>query len=226
MSEFLALPRERIQVVRPGVDAATYRPAGPRARTPFRIGFLSRVSPAKGLDILVEAFILLSKSRPGNDAVLSVAGEASGSNGRFLNGLRERIAAAGLTGRFEYLGEVGLEEKVRFLRSLSVFCLPSRFAEQRAMACLEAMAAGVPAVAARLGVFPELFGITKGGILVPVEDPSAVAKALVSLMDDPERADEMGRAAAEGVARHFSAESMTAQTLAIYEDALKAQSKS
>jgi glycosyltransferase involved in cell wall biosynthesis len=226
MSEFLAVPRERIEVVRPGVEALRYRPAGGRVRAPFRIGFLSRVSPAKGLDILVEAFILLEKRRPGKDMVLSVAGEVSRSNSRFLARLRERIASAGLTERFEYHGEVGLEEKVRFLRSLSVFCLPSRYAEQRAMACLEAMAAGVPAVAPRLGLFPELIGLTGGGLLTPVEDPAAVAEALAALMDDPDRADQMGRAAAEGVARHFSSEAMTARTLAIYEDALKAQSKS
>ena len=67
---------------------------------------------------------------------------------------------------------------MRFLQSLSVFCLPSRYAEQRAMACLEAMAAGVPVVAPRLGLFPELIGLTGGGLLVPVEDPAAVAEAL------------------------------------------------
>jgi len=226
MSEFLAVPRGRIQVVRPGVESATYRPAGGRVREPFRIGFLSRVSPAKGLDILVEAFILLAQRRPGKDMALSVAGEVIGSNSRFLARLRERIAAAGLTERFEYLGEVGLAEKVRFLQSLSVFCLPSRYAEQRAMACLEAMAAGVPAVVPRLGLFPELIGLTGGGVLAPVEDAGAFADALASLMDDPDRADRMGRAASEGVARHFSAEAMTARTLAIYEDALKAQSRS
>ncbi len=222
MSEFLAVPRERIQVVRPGVEALRYRPAGGRVRAPFRIGFLSRVSPAKGLDILVEAFILLEKRRPGKDMALSVAGEVTRPNSGFLDRLRERIASAGLTERFEYLGEVGLEEKVRFLQSLSVFCLPSRYAEQRAMACLEAMAAGVPAVAPRLGLFPELFGLTGGGLLVPAADPAAVAEALAALMDDPDRADEMGRAASEGIARLFSSEAMTARTLAIYEETLRA----
>jgi glycosyltransferase involved in cell wall biosynthesis len=223
MSEFLAVPRERIEVVRPGVEALRFSPAGSRARAPFRVGFLSRVSPAKGLDILVEAFILLEKRRPGKDMVLSVAGEVTGPNGRFLGRLRERIASAGLTERFEYLGEIGLEEKVRFLRSLSVFCLPSRYAEQRAMACLEAMAAGVPAVVPRLGLFPELIGLTGGGLLAPVEDAAAFADALAALLDDPDRADRMGRAASEGIARRFSAEAMTTRTLAIYEEALKAQ---
>jgi len=157
--------------------------------------------------------------------MLSVAGEVTGPNSRFLGRLRERIASAGLTDRFEYLGEIGLEEKVRFLRSLSVFCLPSRYAEQRAMACLEAMAAGVPAVVPRLGLFPELIGLTGGGLLAPAEDAAAFADALAALLDDPDRADRMGRAASEGIARHFSAEAMTSRTLAIYEEALKAQAK-
>ena len=222
MSAFLAVPRERIRVVRSGIELTPYRASGPRVREPFRIGFLSRVSPAKGLDILVEAFVLLEQNRPGR-AVLSVAGGTAGPNKDFLNRLRARIASAGLTDRFEYFGEVDLAGKARFLRNLSVFCLPSRYAEQRAVACLEAMAAGVPVVVPRLGLFPELIALTSGGALVPVEDPPAVAAALASLMDDPERADRMGQSAAEGVARHFSAELMTAQTLAIYEEALAAQ---
>ena len=87
------------------------------------------------------------------------------------------------------------------------------------MACLEAMAAGVPVVVPKLGLFPELIALTGGGVLVPVEDPAAVAAALAGLMDDPDAADRMGRSAAEGVARYFSAQAMTEQTLAIYERA-------
>ena len=218
MSDFLSVPRERVRVVRSGIELEPYRSGGPRAREPFRVGFLSRVSPAKGVDILVEAFILLEQRRPGR-AVLSVAGEAAGSNKRLLRQLRSRLASQGLADRFEYHGEVDLAGKARFLKSLSAFCLPSRYAEQRAMACLEAMAAGVPVVVPKLGLFPELIALTGGGVLVPVEDPAAVAAALAGLMDDPDGADRMGRSAAEGVARYFSAQAMTEQTLAIYERA-------
>ncbi len=219
MAEFLAVPRERVHVVRPGLEPGPYRPSGPRVREPFRIGFLSRVTPAKGLDILVDAFIMLEEMRPGR-ATLSVAGEVAGVHRGFLRGLRRRVASAGLADRFEYLGEVDLAGKAALLRSLSVFCLPSRYAEQRAMACLEAMAAGVPVVVPAAGLFPELVDLTGGGVLVPVEDADAVAQVLAGLMDDPDGADRMGRAASEGVAEHFSAEAMADRTLHAYERAL------
>ncbi len=219
MAEFLDVPRERVHVVRPGVEPETYRPSGQRVREPFRIGFLSRVTPAKGLDILVDAFVMLERMRPGR-ATLSVAGEVAGVHRGFLRGLKRRVASAGLADRFEYLGEVDLAGKAALLRSLSVFCLPSRFAEQRAMACLEAMAAGVPVVVPALGLFPELVDLTGGGVLVPVEDAEAVAHALAGLMDDPDGADRMGRAAAQGVVEHFSADAMADRTLSAYERAL------
>jgi glycosyltransferase involved in cell wall biosynthesis len=219
MSEFLSVPRERVQVVRAGIEFGPYRAAGPRVREPFRIGFLSRVTPAKGLDILVEAFALLERMRPGR-ATLSVAGEVAGVHRGFLRRLRRRMASEGLTGRFEYLGEVDMAGKAALLRSLSAFCLPSRYAERRAVACLEAMAAGVPVVVPSIGLFPELIALTGGGTLVPVEDAGAVAQALAALMDDPDGADRMGQAAAEGVAAHFSADAMAEQTLRAYERAL------
>lgn len=146
MSEFLAVPRDRIRVIRPGIECAHY--VGPRQNTqePFRIGFLSRLSPAKGLDILVEAFILLERERPGS-FMLCAAGEVRGPNAKFLARLRLRLADAGLADRFEYVGEPGFEEKVRFLKNCSVFCVPTRHPEQDGIAYLEAMAAGVPVMA-------------------------------------------------------------------------------
>jgi len=219
MSGFLAVPRKRIRVVRPGIELGSFSAPGRRPRAPFRIGFLSRVSPAKGLDILVEAFILLEWKRPGR-SVLSVAGEVSGPNKRFMKGLRARIASVGLADRFECLGEVDLAGKAHFLKSLSAFCLPSRYAEQRAVACLEALAVGVPVVVPRLGLFPELLQVTGGGVLVPVEDPPAVADALAAMMDDPTRWDARGHRAAKAVALHFSADAMTTRTLAVYQEAL------
>jgi glycosyltransferase involved in cell wall biosynthesis len=84
------------------------------------------------------------------------------------------------------------------------------------------MAAGLPVVVPALGLFPELIALTGGGVAVPAEHPSAVAAALAGLMDEPDGADRMGRAAAEGVARHFSAETMAEQTLTVYERVLAA----
>ncbi len=224
MSQFLDVPRDRVRVIRPGIECEHYAGPGRGTQEPFRIGFLSRLSPAKGFDILVEAFILLERERPGT-VVLCAAGEVRGPNTKFLAGLRSRLAREGLADRFEYAGELDFEEKVRFLKNCSVFCVPTRYPEQDGIAYLEAMAAGVPVVAPEIGQLPELVQITGGGLLVPPENPEAIAKAISRLCDDPVNAREMGTAAAAVVAREFSADRMTDETLAAYEEALDAQAK-
>ncbi len=209
MSEFLAVPRERIRVVRTGVDTALFAPAVERTRDPFRIGFLSRLSRGKGIDLLCEAFRIAAR-RCGGRVVLSVAGQMLGPNKRLWKGLMKGLAADGLADRVACVGAPDLAGKVAFLRSLSVFC--------------------VPAVGTAGGVFPELIELTGGGLIVPAGDAAAaagdaeaLASAICELHDDPGRADEMGRNAAEGVAAHFSADRMVDQTLSAYEACISAR---
>ena len=213
MADVLQVPRVRVGVVRAGLDPAPYRPAGPRPREPFTIGMLSVIIPAKGLDLLVEAFRVLVRER-GRDARLRVAGKVL--NARYWREVAGRIAAAGLGDRFEHVGEVDFAGKVEFLRRCSVFCLPTRIQEARGMAVMEAMAAGVPVVVPDHGVFPELVARTGGGILVPAVDPLSLAGALERLMGAPDEADQLGRLAAEGIARHHSAAGMAAAVMEEY----------
>ena len=221
MSRFLAVPRDRVRVIRPGIECEHY--AGPRQdpQEPFRVGFLSRLSPEKGFDILVEAFILLERERPGC-TVLSAAGEARGPSAKLLARLRSRLADAGLADRFDYAGELDFEQKVRFLKTCSVFCVPTRYPEQDGIAYLEALAAGVPVVAPEIGQLPELVKLTGGGFLVPPESPEAIAEAVARLLDDPDGARRMSANAAQVVARDFSADRMTDDVLTAYNEALHA----
>ena len=223
MSEFLAVERERIRVVRPGVDVNSYRPVGRRVRNPFRVGFLSRVSPAKGIDLLFEAFCRLNDGRSDAaptcaDTFLAVAGQIGGGNRKLWGELRSRLDQCGLADRLEYAGEPDFPGKVRFLRSCSVFCLPSRFPERRGIACIEALAAGVPVVLPDRGVFRQMVELTGGGLLTPPDDAEALAHALSTLRDNPDRADESGRRGAAGAEQHFSATEMVDNTLKAYED--------
>ena len=99
--------------------------------------------------------------------------------------------------------------------------MPSRFPEQRAIACLEALSAGVPLVVPNQGVLPEVIALTGGGILVPPEDPEALARAVEKALDDAEAHRDMAHAAFEGVRRHFSAERMAAETVSAYQAVLE-----
>ncbi|MBI3910146.1 MAG: glycosyltransferase family 4 protein [Armatimonadetes bacterium] len=201
MAAFLDVPRNRFRVVHAGVDVDAYRPAAPRHTDPFTIGYLSGINPAKGLDLLVEAFRLLVHERQ-RDVRLRVAGKALDAD--YWRTINRRIRSAGLVSRFEYCGEVDFTRKRDFLHACSLFSVPSRAAEPRGIAALEAMAAGVPAVLPDAGVFPEMVALTGGGVLFPLGDATGLAAAIVRLMDNPESADSLGRAGAEGVARHYA----------------------
>jgi glycosyltransferase involved in cell wall biosynthesis len=115
------------------------------------------------------------------------------------------------------LGDVRPVEPIT--AKLVVLVLPS-IAEGLPGALFEAGALGVPVVATAVGGIPEVVvdGVT--GILVPPQDPAALADAIASLLDDPERARAMGEAGRQRVEQHFTVERMVAETLALYEELL------
>lgn len=211
---YLQADLERLQVIHAGVDTDTYRPVGPRPRDPFTIGYLSVINPAKGLDLLVHAFIELVRDRK-RDARLRIAGKVLDAS--FWHGIKLDIERAGLQDRVDVLGEVDTDGKMDFLRGISVFVQPSRQHEARAMAALEAQACGVPLIAPSRGVFPEMLNLTKGGILVPKADEHAITDALESLMDNPDDADVWGQSARAGVVEHYGAPRQAEEMEAAYE---------
>ncbi len=221
MADYLAVPAERVKAIRMGIDAESYRNPGPRHQHPFTLGYLSVITPGKGLDLLVEAFRQLVNEEQRN-VLLRVAGKVL--NRHYWKQITDTVAASALSPRFEYLGEVDLAGKVEFLRRCSAFSLPTRLAEMRGTAVAEALATSVPTVVSDVGVFPEMISLTGGGILVPTEDPAGLADAISQLMDNPEQADRMGRAGANGIARYYTQDQMVDETLVAFHDVLAAQS--
>lgn len=218
MVEYLGVPADRVRVVRAGIDAAAFHTDAPRVTTPFTIGYLSVITPAKGLDLLVDAFSTLVKQ--GRDVELRVAGRVL--NKGYWETIEKRIRDDGLSGRFEFLDEVDLAGKVDFLQRCSVFVLPSRIAESRGMVVMEAMAAGAPVIVPDAGIFPEMLARTGGGVLFPPGDADALAREIARLLDNPQTADQLARQGAMGAAQYYSAERMTEETLFEYERLLAA----
>jgi len=214
MAGFLAVPPERLAVIHPGIDLSAQVLAA-RPPAPFTVGYLSVITPGKGLDLLVEAVGRLSAA--GRDVRLCVAGAPR--NPGYWRAVRRGIAT-GLTGRVEVLGEIDHHAKQAFFRRISAFVLPSRFRAARGMAALEAQAAGVPVVVPAAGIFPEMLALTRGGILVPPDDAAALAAALARLQDDPAAAAAYARQAAAGVARHFAAPRIAEQIQQVFTNLL------
>ena len=131
--------------------------------------------------------------------------------------LEARAQELGLGERARFLGE--RDDVPRLLAASDAFTLSS-LSEGVSMALLEAMAAGLPVAATRVGGTPEVVLPGQTGLLVPPQDPQALAKALGGLLSDPELARRMGSAGAARVEEHFSLAAMSRAYAELFRQAL------
>jgi glycosyltransferase involved in cell wall biosynthesis len=155
----------------------------------------------KGLDILLDAWDLIRRQRPNSPWLLLLVG-----TGRSTSELRRRVSGVP---SIRWINRYVLDrhELWRYLSAGDVYTLPSRH-EGFAVAPIEAMACGLPIVAADASGVPDLLGRGEdgGGLIVPRENPAALASALLRVLDDPELARELGARARRRAEREFSLE--------------------
>lgn len=222
MTARAALPPERVHVVYNGILLDGYREAAPIAPPVPTLGYLARMCPPKGLETLVEAFILLRKNDGLKDLRLRVAGAKTAADEPFVARLQARMSAEGIgSDAVEFLPNISRAEKIDFLRSLSVLSVPATYGESFGLYVIEALAAGVPVVQPRHAVFPELLAETGGGVLCEPDDPRSLAAALEDLLCHPERARALGQEGRRNVFEKFSVEKMALNALHIYAQAGK-----
>lgn len=210
MRQRLGLPEEKLHVVHTGIPTDDYAPAPAPPPAPT-LGFLERICEAKGADLVVDAYLRLRGEIP--DLRLRLAGGWSPQDEAFVGRLRGRLAESG-----ELLGNLVGRERMDFLRSLSVLCVPARHAEAFGTYLLEALATGVPVVLPRRGAFPELVEATGGGVLYDPEAPDALTGALRSLLTDPPRARRLAEAGREAVLAAFDTRHSAGKFMAIVEE--------
>jgi glycosyltransferase involved in cell wall biosynthesis len=132
----------------------------------------------KGIDILLDAMALLVRDRP--HLPLKIAGRGKDAQ-RIAAMIRER----GLESSAELIANPSPGQVNALMAGALAMVMPSRF-EGFGMVAAEAMAAGIPVVAAGVDSVPDVVG-EEGGVLVPREDPAATARAIAALLDAPER---------------------------------------
>lgn len=214
MAEWLGVPRDRVVTIRAGIDPEGYANPQSVVREPFTVGYLSVIHARKGLDLLVEAWSRLVLEQ-GRDVRLLVAGKVM--DRAYWKRIMAATSRPELRRAFEFLGEVDRRGKIEMLHRCSVFCVPSRIAESRGVATMEAQAAGVPVVVPNAGVYPEMLALTGGGLLHEPDSVRSIAERLAQIMDDAAAARAMSQAASKGIANHFGADTMVEKTLALFE---------
>ena len=208
-------------VVMHGIDVETFRPAEPGEARPAPlppagrlVGCFGRIRTQKGTDVFVDAMLRVLPDRP--DVTAVVLGRATAEHQGFLEELKARVAAAGLSDRILFPGEVGPTETAPWYRALDLFIAPQRW-EGFGVTPLEAMASGVPVVATTVGAFSELVEDGRTGTLIPQGDVDAMADAAARWLDDPRGLKSAGAASRERVTRLFSMQAEAKGINAVYE---------
>ena len=218
-SEF-RLPAERLTFVPHGdylflAEAASSPPrpddvcSSSEAAEP-RVLFFGYILPQKGLADLLEAFRIVANVIP--TARLCIAGQPAEDFAPY----QAQIESLTLQDHVEtHLGYVPLEAMGKFFRAAQVVALPYRSASQSGV-LLGAYAFGRPVVATHCGGLAEYVKPGRTGLLVPVADPQALAKALTELLSDPERCSRMGEEARVWSQTEFSWNRIATLTVGSY----------
>ncbi len=204
-----------IEVVHNGIRLEDY-PAAPAQDSAHPvIGYFARMTRDKGVELFVEAFIHLAKDLGNTTARASIGGAATAGDLPLIDTLQRRLASAGLADRVTWATNLSREDKLAFLRSLSLFSVPVLYREAFGLYVVEAMACGVPVVQPDASSFPEIIAAGGGGVCVPPKDARALAHAWQLLLADEPRRRALGTAARLSVEKHFSAGTMSAQFMQV-----------
>lgn len=212
MAQRLKLPAGRVKVIHNGISLEGYgETPNAKRQTPDSptVGYFARMCREKGLDLLVETFIELKRRNAVPNLKLKVGGGCGPGDEPFVAQLKKHLRRAGCLDDVEFHPNLTREQKVAFLRSLSVFSVPALYGEGFGLYLIEALAAGVPVVQPRHAAFPELVEATGGGVIAEA-NAAALATAIESLLLDPARLKALSEAGRSAVRGRFTIEQMAA----------------
>jgi len=179
-----------------GVDVAALKSAVPLQGYPKpgkSVLFLGRFDePRKGMAVLLAALPVLVERFPDIEILIVGRGDED----------KLRDEAGELATHLTFLGQVTDEEKASALRSVDVYCAPHTGGGSFGIVLVEAMAAETAVVASDLDAFRRVLADGEAGLLVPVEDPAALAEALIAVLQDDDVRSRYVEAASAAVRRY------------------------
>jgi glycosyltransferase involved in cell wall biosynthesis len=217
-------PPEKLRVILNGIDFDRVKVSGPDAAARVRREFgaenawllliVARLHPEKGYEYLFDALPEI-KRRATRPVVLLVAGR-----GTFEEQYRKRVRDLGCENEVRFLGF--RNDAADLMAAADLLVQPS-VAEAFGLVLSEALYLGTPVVSTRVGGIPEIVDDGIDGVLVPPADSSALADAVVLLLEDPERRMAMSGAGREKVISRFQFQAMMRSYEAVYEEFLSGE---
>ncbi len=224
LATYPAVPADRVRVIRNGIDTAEYAP-DPGTDVLRRYGvdpgrpaviFVGRITRQKGLPVLLRASAHLD---PAAQLVLCAGQPDTEDLAAEVAELVTELRAA-RSGVIWLTGMLPKREVIQLLTHATVFACPSLY-EPLGIVNLEAMACGTAVAASRVGGIPEVVAEGETGLLVPPDDPAALAGAINALVADPALAAKMGLQGRKRVVADFGWPAIAAQTAALYAELVR-----
>ena len=198
-----------VSVVPLGIDLDRFRPPSLRLPSePPSIAYVGRLARAKGVDVLLDALAMMGRG----DVTLRVIGD-----GPERAALERRARNLGIAARVDFFGALPPEEVAGLAATRHLLVVPSRY-EELGRVNLEGMAMGLPVVATRTGGIPDVVRDGVNGLLVPVEDPRALATAIERVIADGAFASRLTQTGMR-LARSHGVDALTDVVERAYEDA-------
>jgi glycosyltransferase involved in cell wall biosynthesis len=217
MIDYMNIDPARVHVIPHGLKMAGHAMRLPhRAGDPVTIGYFARISPHKGLHLLVEAFRILNEKPDLPPLHLRAAGYLNAADRPYLEKIREQLAVWGLADKFEYAGEPDRAGKIKILHSFDLMCVPAVYRESKGLSIIEALANGVPVVQPAHGSYPELIEDTGGGLLFEPENVADLALKLEHMIRASQLREELGKRGHAAVHERYTDRRMAESTIALY----------
>jgi len=211
--------REALQIPSPidvlpyGIDTAVFSPNSNGAQSPPVLLTVGRLERRKGLDVLLRAMPQIWRRFPDTQVHL-IGGESEFRRQDLL-----AMAPPDKQGQIVFRGFVGRDQLIAHYQHATIYIAPTQY-ETFGYTVLEAMACGRPVISTRVGAIPELVDDGETGLLVPWNDPAALADAVLSLLADPESAARMGTAGRQKACALFTLDRISYRTCEVYESVM------
>ncbi|MCG3176228.1 MAG: D-inositol-3-phosphate glycosyltransferase [Candidatus Omnitrophica bacterium] len=215
MRDDFNVPHEKIRLIHRGVNLEEFTlRQPPPADAPVVIGMVGRLTPIKGHPLFLKAMARVARVYP--NIRIRIIGDSP--KPQYKEDLVSLTRQLGLSACTEFMGT--RYDIPKLLTEMTVLAAPSVGEEAFGRVAIEAGACGVPVVATRMGGLLDIIEDGKDGLLVPPDDPTVLADAVLRLIKDRELADRLAASLRAKVEREFSLDLMFSRTVEVYRETL------